>query len=248
MLTTTDFICFVNWWYMYRSCGPPLGIKITRFKKHSKNVWRYFLKFARSHKLCTLLTLEYKYFTYFSYVLLASIEETNKIWRSYLRFFNVVLTCVVTYQSKRTNSRSQLPRGLRLRSTAAHLLWSCVRIPPGAWMFVCCVCCQVEVSSTSWSLVQRSPTDYGASLCVIKKHRGRGGHSPRWAAEPKMMMMMMIIGPTIWTIWVKFITFNCLYRFWALICLPPGGTVCTTVGIFFVLCRLAASRVGVEPC
>jgi len=28
------------------------------------------------------------------------------------------------------------------------------------------VCCQVEVSVTSWSLVQRSPTDCGAS-CVI---------------------------------------------------------------------------------
>jgi len=27
--------------------------------------------------------------------------------------------------------------------------------------------CQVEVSATSWSLVQRSPTDCGASLCVI---------------------------------------------------------------------------------
>ena len=28
-------------------------------------------------------------------------------------------------------------------------------------------CCQVEVSATSWSLVQSSPTDSGASLCVI---------------------------------------------------------------------------------
>jgi hypothetical protein len=30
------------------------------------------------------------------------------------------------------------------------------------------VCCQVEVSATSWSLVQRSPTDCGVSLCVIQ--------------------------------------------------------------------------------
>jgi hypothetical protein len=28
------------------------------------------------------------------------------------------------------------------------------------------VCCQVEVSATSWSLVQRSPTDCGVSKCV----------------------------------------------------------------------------------
>jgi hypothetical protein len=25
----------------------------------------------------------------------------------------------------------------------------------------------------------------GASLCVIKNPRGRGGYSPRWAAEPE---------------------------------------------------------------
>jgi len=29
------------------------------------------------------------------------------------------------------------------------------------------VCCQVEFSATSWSLVQRSPTDCGTSLSVI---------------------------------------------------------------------------------
>jgi hypothetical protein len=39
---------------------------------------------------------------------------------------------------------------------------------------VCVVCCKVEVSATDWSLVQRSPTDCGAS-CVIKKLRKRGG-------------------------------------------------------------------------
>ena len=75
---------------------------------------------------------------------------------------------------------SQLPHGLRLRSAAANLLRLWVRIPPGAWMFVCCDClyCQVEVSATSWSLVQRSPTDCGASLCVIKKPREWGGPGP----------------------------------------------------------------------
>jgi len=40
------------------------------------------------------------------------------------------------------------------------------------------VCCQAEVSATDWSLVQRSPTDCGASLCVTKKPRMRGGYSP----------------------------------------------------------------------
>jgi hypothetical protein len=28
---------------------------------------------------------------------------------------------------------------------------------------------------------------------VIKKPRERGGHSPRWAAEPEKMVMMMMV-------------------------------------------------------
>jgi len=32
------------------------------------------------------------------------------------------------------------------------------------------VCCQVEVSATDWSLVQRSPTDCGVSLCVWSRN------------------------------------------------------------------------------
>jgi hypothetical protein len=58
-------------------------------------------------------------------------------------------------------------------------------------MFV--VCCQLEIPATSWLLVQRSPTDCGASFCLIKKPRERGGHSPCWAAEPEKMMMMIMI-------------------------------------------------------
>ena len=75
--------------------------------------------------------------------------------------------------------RSQWPCGLRRRSAAARLLRLWVRIPPGAWMsVVSVVCCQVEVFETSRSLVQRSPTDCGASLCVIYKPRKGGGPGP----------------------------------------------------------------------
>jgi hypothetical protein len=58
-------------------------------------------------------------------------------------------------------------------------------------MFVRCVCCQVEVSATSWSLVQRSPTDCGASLCVINKPCERKGHSLSWAAEPEKIIIII---------------------------------------------------------
>jgi hypothetical protein len=37
----------------------------------------------------------------------------------------------------------------------------------GCLSVVSVVCCQIEVSATSWSLVQRGPTDCGVSLCVV---------------------------------------------------------------------------------
>jgi len=87
----------------------------------------------------------------------------------------IVVFCVCVCGLNKS-CRSQWPRGLR--SAAARLLRLCVRISPGAWMFVCwecCVCFEVDVSATSWSLVQRSPTECGASLRVICKPRELGG-------------------------------------------------------------------------
>jgi hypothetical protein len=47
------------------------------------------------------------------------------------------------------------------------------------------VCCQVEVSATSWSLVQRSPTDCGVSkVCDREASTKRGGPGPYRAVEP----------------------------------------------------------------
>ena len=67
--------------------------------------------------------------------------------------------------------RSQWPRGLRRRSTAARLLRSWVRIPPGAWMFVCCECCVLSARDLCNELITRpaESTDCGVSFCVIQK-------------------------------------------------------------------------------
>jgi hypothetical protein len=59
-------------------------------------------------------------------------------------------------------------------------------------MYIVCMYIRVYVSETSWSLAQRSPTDCGASLGVITKPRGRGGHSLRWAAEPEKIIYIYI--------------------------------------------------------
>jgi hypothetical protein len=98
--------------------------------------------------------------------------------------FTIVMTTLLDITSVKfvvnstimmSNCRSQWPRGLRRGSAVARLLGLWVRIPPGHGVclsVVSVVCCQVEVSATSWSLVQRSPTEYVVSQkCVIMKPR-----------------------------------------------------------------------------
>jgi len=46
------------------------------------------------------------------------------------------------------------------------------------------LCCQVEVSAMSWSLIQRSPTTYGASLYGIQKPCEWEGPGPLGAVMP----------------------------------------------------------------
>jgi hypothetical protein len=54
----------------------------------------------------------------------------------------------------------------------------------GCLSLVSVVCCQVEVSATSWSLVQRSPTECCVSECDHETSTKRGGPGPYKAVEP----------------------------------------------------------------
>jgi hypothetical protein len=81
--------------------------------------------------------------------------------------------------------RSQWPRGLRRGSAAARLLELLVRIPPGPWMSVYC---QIEVSASGRSLVQRSPIEYCVSECDHESSTNEGalGHWGCCAIEKKV--------------------------------------------------------------
>ena len=61
----------------------------------------------------------------------------------------------VYYFGKALASRSQWPRGLRRRSTAARLLRSWVRIPPWKWMIVCCEGCVLSGRGLCDGLITR---------------------------------------------------------------------------------------------
>ena len=62
--------------------------------------------------------------------------------------------------------RSQWPRGLRRRSAAAGLLRSWVRIPPRAWIFVCCECCVLSGRGLCDELITRPEESYRL-WCVV---------------------------------------------------------------------------------
>jgi len=64
------------------------------------------------------------------------------------------------------NSRSQWPRGLRRRSAAARLLRLRFRIPPWAWMPVCCECCVLSGRGLCDGLITRPEESY-RMWCVV---------------------------------------------------------------------------------
>ena len=81
-----------------------------------------------------------------------------------------------------TDSRSQWPRGLRRRSTASRLLRVWVRIPPGAWMSVCCECCVLSGRGLCDELITRPEESYRlwcVVVCDIETSRMR---RPWWSS------------------------------------------------------------------
>ena len=84
------------------------------------------------------------------------IADTYGQWQSRLQHRSAICIIIQVYLL----CRSQRSRGLRRRSTAARLLWSWVRIPPGAWMFVCCECCVLSGRGFCDGLITRPEKSY----------------------------------------------------------------------------------------
>ena len=85
-------------------------------------------------------------------------------WHPGIWYFTMLVAQSVVNKAQIANNttylfpyQSQCPRSLRCRPAAARLLVRWVRTPP----LLNFVCCQVEVSASVWSLVQRSATDCG---------------------------------------------------------------------------------------
>jgi len=93
------------------------------------------------------------------------------------------------YQNVRKEyCRSQWPRGLRRRSVAARLLRLGVRIPLGAWMFVCCVCCVLSSRGLCDELITRPEESYRLwciVVCDLENLKNEEAMTPCWVAAPQ---------------------------------------------------------------
>jgi hypothetical protein len=89
---------------------------------------------------------------------------------------------------KEETSRSQWPCGLRRGSAAARLLGLWVRIPPRAWMSVCCECCVLSGRGL-WGRAAHSSRGVLPSVVCLKcvwswSLEKWGGLGPQGAVEP----------------------------------------------------------------
>ena len=79
--------------------------------------------------------------------------------------FNILLWKIIEYRNIRRICRSQWPRGVRGGSAAARLLGLWVRIPPRAWMTVCCECCVLSGRGLIDELITHPEESY--RLCCV---------------------------------------------------------------------------------
>ena len=92
--------------------------------------------------------------------------------------------------------RSQWPCGLRRASSAPRLMRSWVRIPPGAWVFVCCECCVLSDTALCDGMITRPEESYRLWRVVVcdqetsKTRRLKPATrlwkiQPQWAVTPR---------------------------------------------------------------
>jgi len=73
----------------------------------------------------------------------------------------------VIYICNECRRRSFWPLGLRRRCAVARLLKLWVRIPPGAWMFVCCEFCVLSSRGLCDELITRPEESYRLWYVIV---------------------------------------------------------------------------------
>ena len=95
-------------------------------------------------------------------------SKNCQLWKFNVTYYNTLYcNAAICGRQLHVFCRSQWPRGLRRRSLAARLLRLWVRIPPGAWMFVCCECCVLSGRGLCDGLITRPEESYRL-WCVVE--------------------------------------------------------------------------------
>jgi len=125
---------------------------------------------------------------------LPAIKFLNQIQGNSINFRDFSVNIVVSV------TRSLWSRGLRRRSAAARLLRPWVRIPPGAWMFVCYECRVLSGRGLCDELITRPEESYRLWCVVVcdLEEPQEWGHDPRWVAAPqRKKKSLFLLGATV---------------------------------------------------
>jgi hypothetical protein len=118
--------------------------------------------------------------------------QDRSMWRNrFGRGFGPVVRQNTEWMNVRRWRVSRLSRGLRRESAAACFLWDCgfeSRRQHACLALVSVVCCQVEVSATGWSLVQRIPTECGVFECDREAWQSRGCYVWRGLSDSSLRL------------------------------------------------------------
>ena len=158
--------------------------------------------------------------------------------------------CVVLIKDR---CRSQWPRGLRRRSVAASLVKSWVRIPPGAWMVLCCECCVLSGRALCDALITR-PEEFYRLWCVVvcdietsklsSPWLALGRSATGWNKMPRIAYVSYVVYliqtnlQLTWKTRIYFLRFVCGCYWWATI----------SVGYFLIafLNKTMAKKLGIR--
>ena len=92
-------------------------------------------------------------------------KNTHGFHFLWARNLNMYISPVKNFWTHNSTRVSQWPRGLRRRSARMLRLW--VRIPPRAWMFVCCECCVLSGRGICDKLITRPKESYRLRCVVV---------------------------------------------------------------------------------